>query len=339
MTPWPSCPPSNARYAPLFNQQKQDPCTITEKLLSTCHGTIDPNNFTPLTNNQCTCSTVFYSLAYVCGECGNSEVFDQSWNMYIGKIGCGKPDMQSYEEKFDPDRTSIPAWAYLRLDNDGTVNIENALAVAGEHLQDMTTTGSTASDSVPTKSPSPGSPQEAPVFSGVTSTGTSPSTSDSSGTAAQHAAPAGSDMAPSSDGPVYDTSGVRPNGPSVPTNSAHPPNVPATGNAAEAAAAHRSNHLGAILGAVLGAIAAVLVLAFVICLVRRRRRAKKAIIASGSLEWWRRSSANRPPGLTSVERSDSSTIGQEDTEYDESETLHGTLAEKKSVMYGEYPDL
>ncbi|KAH9853931.1 hypothetical protein C2E23DRAFT_858981 [Lenzites betulinus] len=386
-------------------------------------GPIDPNNIPSVDhfyNNPCACNTVLYSLVYVCGQCGNSGDLEDPWSEYTSNLKCSGPSMQSYPQYFNPSLTSIPAWAYLPLGSDGKVNMANAQAVAGEHLPDMTTSGSTsvpipkatpttvspppapppqappsnptpapsnppstpqispapnsptlssplslpttantdptppdntpiyagqpssagASNGVPTTSPSAGSPQNDPVLTGSPTSSTSPSTPEASGaggTPAQHAVPAASDMVSSSGSLVYGPSGVHSNSPSSPTNASDPPNSPATGSAA---AAQRSNHIGAILGGVFGAIAALLMIALALCLVRRRRRqrAEAAVVASGSLDWWRRDTAEKAPP-TDVEASDSSTIRPDDNDFDDLETLHGTSVEKKSVMYGEYPDL
>ncbi|KAH9853925.1 hypothetical protein C2E23DRAFT_100775 [Lenzites betulinus] len=155
MTAWPSCSSSNAQYAPLFNQKSQDPCTITEKLfIPVCYASVDLNNLPSVAHfveNPCLCSTVFYSLAYVCSQCGNSGVVTDSWAAYSNILECGDPSIQSYSQWWDPSSTSIPAWAYLPLGSDGRVDLANALAVAAEHLPDMTTAGGTV---VPVPKPS-----------------------------------------------------------------------------------------------------------------------------------------------------------------------------------------
>ncbi|EIW62158.1 uncharacterized protein TRAVEDRAFT_57241 [Trametes versicolor FP-101664 SS1] len=128
--------------------------------------------------------------------------------------------------------------------------------------------------------------------------------------------------------------------PEEPGATSHGQNPVSTPGAA-AASTHGRSHLGAILGGVFGVIAAVvLVICVLLCLARRRRRRreKEAMLASGPLDWWRQTDIL--PRLMKREPSESSTIKADDLDYDDDmDTLHATSVEKKSVTYGEYPDL
>ncbi|KAI0637685.1 hypothetical protein C8Q77DRAFT_382387 [Trametes polyzona] len=102
----------------------------------------------------------------------------------------------------------------------------------------------------------------------------------------------------------------------------------------------RSGDLASILGGVFGALAAVAVaIALVYWLVRRRRlrREKEAMLMCPPLDWWKQPEFPHPwPGH---ELSESATIKTENSDFDDMETLHATSMEKKSVTYGEYPDI
>ncbi|KAI0662915.1 hypothetical protein C8Q70DRAFT_1050629 [Cubamyces menziesii] len=102
--------------------------------------------------------------------------------------------------------------------------------------------------------------------------------------------------------------------------------------------------MGAIIAGAVGGVVLLLIAAFVtLCVVRRRRRrryAKEALIASGPLEWWMRP-GGAPIWHPDPEQSECGTIRPE-SEDGESEvtTLPGDdVSEKKSVQYGNYPDI
>ncbi|KAI0829328.1 hypothetical protein BC628DRAFT_1124252 [Trametes gibbosa] len=395
LTRWPTCSSSNSQYALLFNGKGQDPCTIAEKLFSTCYGQIDLSNLPSpdhFNNNQCTCSTAFYSLVYVCGKCSDTGELDVPWSQYSSGLQCQDSSIQSYKQYFDPGKTAIPIWAYLPLGGDDKVDLDGAQAVAQEHLPDITTTGSVSVQTPPsTKQSSPPPPQSFPPQPGPSSLPLTPPLSfsntaadtkttflDNSVTHANQTPPTGvpgrtdhPDVDPAlsaaaatsfpspstgvsppgvlpslsseSTPPVgaSDTgySTINPTSPSVSPNVADLPNKPVSGETAQNTSS-QSSSLGPILGGVFGAVAVAIAIALSVCLLRRRRRhrAEEAILTGDSLDWWRRPEANQPPPAYR-EPSESSTIREDETEFDDLETLHAMSVEKKSVMYGEYPDL
>ncbi|KAH9853932.1 hypothetical protein C2E23DRAFT_894505, partial [Lenzites betulinus] len=168
--PQPTCPPSNSQFAPLFNQRRQDPCTIAWDLAGACvaGGQLTPANTLQLANNPCVCNSVMYSLAYVCGECSNTESLEVSSSTFFNFFKCSNTVYdESYPATVPPD-TAIPAWAYLPLDGNGKVNLDAARNKASQNQPDATTQGSYVSQ------PSQGSTQNVPTNAPSTTLGQTP---------------------------------------------------------------------------------------------------------------------------------------------------------------------
>ncbi|KAH9853899.1 hypothetical protein C2E23DRAFT_100156 [Lenzites betulinus] len=166
----PTCPPSNSQFAPLFNERRQDPCTIFLDLAGACvGGQLTPANIPQLANNPCVCNSVMYSLAYVCGICSNTEWLQVSSSTFFKDyFKCSAPVYDEYPALIPPD-TAIPAWAYLPLDDvSGKVDLNAARSRASQNPPDATTQGSYGS------SPSQGSPQNVPTNAPTTTPGQTP---------------------------------------------------------------------------------------------------------------------------------------------------------------------
>ncbi|KAJ8502114.1 hypothetical protein ONZ51_g245 [Trametes cubensis] len=133
-------------------------------------------------------------------------------------------------------------------------------------------------------------------------------------------------------------------------HSSYPPDFPSGTSVSHATssgvAGTSGSRIGPIIGAVFGVLVViVLAVGFGFCLLRRRRRHRRQVelmrAASEPLDWWR-----RPGGIPTslpiggAEPSECSTVRGDDAE-SELETLHcdSMSIEKKSVTYGNYPDI
>ncbi|KAH9894136.1 hypothetical protein C8Q73DRAFT_504927 [Cubamyces lactineus] len=116
------------------------------------------------------------------------------------------------------------------------------------------------------------------------------------------------------------------------------------GTTSGAAGTPSNSHIGPIIGGVVAALVALILAALLVfCLLRRRRRQREEEMmrAREPLDWWRRP-AGIPTSLPADRGglSECSTIRGDDAD-SELETLQcdSVSIEKKSVMYGNYPDI
>ncbi|KAL1937576.1 hypothetical protein VTO73DRAFT_13071 [Trametes versicolor] len=172
---WPICLASQAPYQPLFNQGGQDPCSIALVLLKTCNThliqeyTRVSDIWEQLQNSPCACNTVWYSLFHVCTQCAGSELQAMSWLTFRGMLKCEAPANEAYTEHI-PSDTAIPAWAYLPLADNNTVDFNQVTEAATGIKPDITSPGTYIPPPRTTTSPSTINNENAP---GSTSTSTS----------------------------------------------------------------------------------------------------------------------------------------------------------------------
>ncbi|KAF8692764.1 hypothetical protein AX14_002414 [Amanita brunnescens Koide BX004] len=76
--------------------------------------------------NNCTCSSVFYSLASACAACQNADWLP--WSIY--SQNCSSTFLMQYPETV-PNDTDIPHWAYLDVAVEGTFDL-NLASLAGD---------------------------------------------------------------------------------------------------------------------------------------------------------------------------------------------------------------
>jgi len=125
-------------YNWVFNSKSQSPCLVAEDLATVC----DRNGFTlyPLSpggsyggpsedqNNNCHCTSVFYSLISACAACQDGSWIP--WTQYIQN--CSTQVFLTVYPANIPSYTSVPHWAYLNVSaSNNSFNLDAASSASG----------------------------------------------------------------------------------------------------------------------------------------------------------------------------------------------------------------
>ncbi|OSD01790.1 hypothetical protein PYCCODRAFT_473633 [Trametes coccinea BRFM310] len=303
------------------NSMGQTPCQVNVALQQPCGGS---NISTP-----CVCNSVAYSLAFACESSGKK---------------CPSSSLLLGYPSPTPSDVVIPSWAFLPLkppDDDPTT--------PPTQVSSATTPPPVAHPSRTTHSPGSFAAEDSSSTTGAMSNTQIASQSSSSSTGAVDTPSATSSSAGAeTTGPGGTSTSAnipnipRPSSPDSPDGASESPGTagpPSSGGSSKA-----SGNLGAIVGGAVGGVV-LLALITVLALVRvlrrcrqqRHRRAREAALATAALDWQKTSMTCSLPSETAS--MDASTIKAYDGE-SELQTLEGDdLSEKKSVTYGNYPDI
>ncbi|KAI0662920.1 hypothetical protein C8Q70DRAFT_479465 [Cubamyces menziesii] len=289
---------------------------------------------------------------------------------YQGNLDCSSTLVGKYPGEI-PQGVEIPSWAYLDLTSSDMFDVDKAKQLSETPTIPQDVPGST-SHSNPTHSnpadpgssvsatTAPGSgnsPSSTPGATGPTIPTATPSTSSTVDPpfSTSHAANPATDTqaeatGSSSSGNTESADSATSGSSRLGGHSSYPPDFPSGTSVSHATssgvAGTSGSRIGPIIGAVFGVLVViVLAIGFGFCLLRRRRRHRRQVelmrAASEPLDWWRRPGAiptSLPIG--GAEPSECSTVRGDDAE-SELETLHcdSMSIEKKSVTYGNYPDI
>ncbi|KAF8921096.1 hypothetical protein CPB85DRAFT_304301 [Mucidula mucida] len=98
-----------------LNNLDQSPCEVAQILLGACSADVEPlfdsvssAGPTEGQENDCSCSTVVYSLVSQCLLCQNDNI--TTWTTWSSN--CTRVFLSTFSETI-PDDTSVPAWAYM----------------------------------------------------------------------------------------------------------------------------------------------------------------------------------------------------------------------------------
>ncbi|OAX31504.1 hypothetical protein K503DRAFT_777517 [Rhizopogon vinicolor AM-OR11-026] len=110
------------------NSLGQNPCLVASYLVSECLNAtlgidpgpiVRPGPFIENTPNDCSCSTVAYSMFSACGTCQNATI--DTWNDWTFNCPISLTHYSEYPLNI-PNGTAVPHWAYLDVVTNNTFN-------------------------------------------------------------------------------------------------------------------------------------------------------------------------------------------------------------------------
>ncbi|KAL5511096.1 hypothetical protein ACEPAH_4311 [Sanghuangporus vaninii] len=122
-----------SNWRDLYNSRGQSPCLVGAYVGGACNGgqydvgaLLDGEHYigpASVAANGCLCSTVMYSLMGACSTCQNATII--TWSAW--SANCPEVFVQSYPQDI-PQDTAVPGWAYDPIPNNGTFDVNQALA-------------------------------------------------------------------------------------------------------------------------------------------------------------------------------------------------------------------
>ncbi|KAL5489760.1 hypothetical protein ACEPAI_4592 [Sanghuangporus weigelae] len=122
-----------SNWRDLYNSRGQSPCLVGAYIGGACNGgqydvgaLLEGEHYigpTSLAANGCLCSTVMYSLMGACSTCQNATII--TWSSW--SVSCPEVFVQAYPQDI-PQDTAVPGWAYDPIPNNGTFDVNQALA-------------------------------------------------------------------------------------------------------------------------------------------------------------------------------------------------------------------
>ncbi|KAH9894135.1 hypothetical protein C8Q73DRAFT_694638 [Cubamyces lactineus] len=349
-----STPCANATFSWMNNADGLSPCDVYGTLLGACDGQTCRSTHSTMAEyprvrdrpqTPCFCNTLSYSLRAACELCTNVAM--QMESEYTASQ-CDQSFLKTFPCSVPPN-VVVPEWAYQDV-LDGWFNVTLASQIAvGQATSTPPTSSShdrgSASEASATESSA--SQVSSSLSSAIATTTQSSAQSITLGPPSQSIvtptySPGGTTRPQTGDVPSsrrYSSINDGSANPgtsmsSLPTASAVA-NTTAPESAQSNAPTNKTKSPGSLIGAVVGGLAMFNIVAVLVVLYfrRRRRRQREAAHESGPLHWWKRPPECMPQPVHRA-ASECTTIIPED-----GDLLSDDEFAKKSVMYGNYPDI